>query len=109
MKIVKLRNFIDTVRGCDEGKGIWIKNESFDQIMKTADSVRLNEKGFLVLTFANKNGITKIQISLKEALYHDQTTYFAEVKSVNLLDKYTKIVKETIYTAHDHENDFVFF
>ena len=92
---MKFDDFIKNASIIGKGEEIWLTNETFNELTKQAEKIRLNENGDIELYFDR----IKVQISIINKLYAEGNTYFAEVKGILKCLPYTNIKKEDMFLS----------
>ncbi|MBO4816005.1 MAG: hypothetical protein J5507_03660 [Clostridia bacterium] len=79
-----------------ERVNLYLKRETFNDCLKSAESIQMDDKGYLLLRFETKDGPIMIRLYIN---YHENVPFFVEVEGIYSYNKYTHIKKSTMYES----------
>lgn len=90
---MKLDDFIKLTTKFEEDKEIWLKNETFNKIVESAEKVRLNQEGYLELCYKS----IMWEVSLDSILSSNSGILYARMLEISEYEMFTNIKKNVIY------------
>lgn len=79
-----------------ERLNVYLRVETFNNYLKNAESIKMDDRGYLLLGFETKDDPIMIRVYIN---YNEDVEFFVEIEEIYSYNQYTHIKKSSMYES----------